>query len=137
MPGKSSEQIRCAADATVVTMQRDFLSGASAETPIVVLLDLIELGALDLWIEDQPDPKAESARGGPSSNQRGVDEGLTRRRHRHVHRPCRLLLRPGSIPLSASATHKKSSLSNVSRSDAVGRALKDWLQELIALRKQR
>jgi hypothetical protein len=39
--------------------------------------------------------------------------------------------------LSASATHKKSSLSNVSRSDAVGRALNDWLQELIALRKQR
>ena len=57
MPGKSSEQIRCAADATVVTMQRDCLPNASAETPILVLLDLIELGALDLWIEDQPDPK--------------------------------------------------------------------------------
>jgi hypothetical protein len=57
MPGKSSEQIRCAADAAVVTMQSDCLPNASAETPILVLLDLIELGALDLWIEDQPDPK--------------------------------------------------------------------------------
>jgi hypothetical protein len=49
--------IRCAADATVVTIQRDCVPNASAETPILVLLDLIELGALDLWIEDQPDPK--------------------------------------------------------------------------------
>jgi hypothetical protein len=57
MPGKSSEPIRCAGNATVVTMRRDCLPKASAETPILVLLDLIELGALDLWIEDQPDPK--------------------------------------------------------------------------------
>ena len=57
MPGKSSEQIRCAAGTTVVMMERDCLPGASAKTPILVLLDLIELGALDLWIEDQPDPK--------------------------------------------------------------------------------
>ena len=56
MPGKSKEQIRWASDA-IVTMQRDCLPNASAETPILVLLDLIELGALDLWIEDQPDPK--------------------------------------------------------------------------------
>jgi hypothetical protein len=74
MPGKSSEQIRCAADATVVAMQRDLLPEAAAETPIVVLLDLIELGALDLWIEDQPDPKPsrqEAAR-------RVIGEALTR-----------------------------------------------------------
>ena len=56
MPGKSKEQIRWASDA-IVTMQRDCLPNASAQTPILVLLDLIELGALDLWIEDQPDPK--------------------------------------------------------------------------------
>lgn len=56
MPGKSSEQIRWARDA-IVTMHCDCLPKASAETPILVLLDLIELGALDLWIEDQPDPK--------------------------------------------------------------------------------
>jgi hypothetical protein len=56
MPGKSKEQIRWASDA-IVTMQRDCLPNASAETPILVLLDLIELGALDLWIEDQLDPK--------------------------------------------------------------------------------
>ena len=30
---------------------------ASTEPPIVLHLDAIELGALDLWIEDQPDPK--------------------------------------------------------------------------------
>ena len=60
--------------ATVVTMQRDCLPGTSAETPILVLLDLIELGALDLWIEDQPDPKPsreEAAR-------RVISEALTR-----------------------------------------------------------
>ena len=59
---------------TVVTMQRDCLPRASAETPILVLLDLIELGALDLWIEDRPDPKPsreEAAR-------RVISEALTR-----------------------------------------------------------
>jgi hypothetical protein len=74
MPGKSSEQIRCAADATVVSMHRDYLPKASAKTPLLVLLDLIELGALDLWIEDQPDPKPsreEAAR-------RVISEALTR-----------------------------------------------------------
>jgi hypothetical protein len=57
MAGKSLEQIRRAAGATIATMQCDHLPNATAETPILVLLDLIELGTLDLWIEGQPHPK--------------------------------------------------------------------------------
>jgi hypothetical protein len=48
MAGKSLEQIRRAAGATIATMQCDHLPNATAETPILVLLDLIELGTLDL-----------------------------------------------------------------------------------------
>jgi hypothetical protein len=53
----SFEQLKRAAGTDAPTMQGDYLPNASAETPILVLLDLIELGALDLWIEDQPAPK--------------------------------------------------------------------------------
>jgi hypothetical protein len=52
---KSFEQIERAA--ATATMLGDHLRSTSAETPILVLLDLIELAGLDLWIEDQPDPK--------------------------------------------------------------------------------
>jgi hypothetical protein len=56
MTGKSFEQIMRAAG-IATAMRRDHLRRPSAKTPILVLLDLIELGGLDLWIEDQPDPK--------------------------------------------------------------------------------
>jgi hypothetical protein len=36
---------------------RDHLSISSAKTSITIQLDMIELGVLDLWIADQPDPK--------------------------------------------------------------------------------
>jgi hypothetical protein len=52
---KSFEQIKRAA--ATAMMLGDHLPSPPAETPILVLLDLIELAGLDLWIEDQPDPK--------------------------------------------------------------------------------
>ena len=36
---------------------RDHISVSTATTSITIRLDMIELGALDLWIADQPDPK--------------------------------------------------------------------------------
>jgi hypothetical protein len=39
------------------TVSRDRLSVSTAKTSITIELDVLEVGALDLWIADQPDPK--------------------------------------------------------------------------------
>jgi len=57
MAGKSLEQFERTSRATTATMPCNHLPKASTETPILVFLDLVEVGALDLWIEDQPPPK--------------------------------------------------------------------------------
>jgi hypothetical protein len=36
---------------------KTYLSDPPDDPPLALWLDAIELGALDLWIEDQPDPK--------------------------------------------------------------------------------
>jgi hypothetical protein len=38
-------------------VSRDRLSVSTAKTSITIELDVLEVGALDLWIADQPDPK--------------------------------------------------------------------------------
>jgi hypothetical protein len=57
MAGEFFERFMRAAGTSTDPMLGEHLPNACAKTPILVLLDLIELGALDLWIDDQPDPK--------------------------------------------------------------------------------
>ena len=56
---KGFEEIMQAAGKALARTKRHVLS---EEPPITFHLDPIELGALDLWIADQPDPKPD--RGG-------------------------------------------------------------------------
>jgi hypothetical protein len=51
------EDIMRAAGAAAARVKREHMGGSAGVTPLVVQLDVIELGALDLWIEDQPEPK--------------------------------------------------------------------------------
>jgi hypothetical protein len=51
------DQNKPAATAPAGIVGRDHLSVSTAKTSIVVEFDVLELGALDLWIADQPDPK--------------------------------------------------------------------------------
>jgi hypothetical protein len=46
-----------AAGAAAAKVNRGYLSDPPDNPPVVLSLDAIELGALDLWIQDQPDPK--------------------------------------------------------------------------------
>jgi hypothetical protein len=57
MTRKGVEQIMRAAGAATAKMRRDHLPSRGATTSITVSLDAIELGALDVWIADQPHPK--------------------------------------------------------------------------------
>ena len=52
--GKSFEQIMRAAGSAVGKTMRNI---TPAEPPIVLQLDDIELGAIDVWIADQPEPR--------------------------------------------------------------------------------
>ena len=56
MTKQSFEEIMRAAGAVAAKVRRDDLP-LSGKSPLVLSLDPIEFGALDLWIEDQPDPK--------------------------------------------------------------------------------
>jgi hypothetical protein len=49
--------LQLAADRAAARRAEDCPGDISASTPVVIMLDLIELGAVDLWIADQPDPK--------------------------------------------------------------------------------
>jgi hypothetical protein len=55
MTGKPTEQ--SGASGIAGTVSRDRLSVSTAKTSITIELDVLEVGALDLWIADQPDPK--------------------------------------------------------------------------------
>jgi hypothetical protein len=55
MTRKGFEDIMRAAGKAVARTTREVV--VSTEPPITLHLDPIELGALDLWIADQPDPK--------------------------------------------------------------------------------
>ena len=55
MTRKGFEEIMRAAGKAVARTTREVV--VSTEPPITLHLDPIELGALDLWIADQPDPK--------------------------------------------------------------------------------
>ena len=57
MTKRSFEEIMRAAGAAAAKVKREHLSVPPASTSLVLSLDAIELGALDLWIEDQPRPK--------------------------------------------------------------------------------
>jgi hypothetical protein len=56
MTNRSFEEI-IAAGAAAAKVKRGYLPDSPDNTPVVLSLDVIELGALDLWIEDHPDPK--------------------------------------------------------------------------------
>ncbi|SEE03945.1 hypothetical protein SAMN05444161_4693 [Rhizobiales bacterium GAS191] len=76
MPRKSFEQLMRAAGAAASTVRRGRLAKPAAAVSIIVSLDPTELGALELWIADQPDPKPtreEAAR-------RLISEALIRKR---------------------------------------------------------
>jgi hypothetical protein len=55
MTRKGFDEIMRAAGKAVARTTREVV--VSTEPPITLHLDPIELGALDLWIADQPDPK--------------------------------------------------------------------------------
>jgi hypothetical protein len=57
MTKRSFEETMRAAGAAVAKVRRGYQPSPTAATRIVVSLDAIELGALDIWITDQPDPK--------------------------------------------------------------------------------
>jgi hypothetical protein len=57
MTKRSFEEILHAAGAAAAKVKRSYLSDPPDDPPVVLWLDPIELGALDLWIADQPDPK--------------------------------------------------------------------------------
>jgi hypothetical protein len=56
MSRKSFEQIMRAAGAAAGKVRREHLPSL-APTSITISLDPVELGALEVWIADQPDPK--------------------------------------------------------------------------------
>jgi hypothetical protein len=58
MGRKGFEEIMRAAGKAVARTARDV---AATEPPIVLHLDKGEIGALDLWIANQPDPKPDRA----------------------------------------------------------------------------
>ena len=57
MTKRSFEEIMHAAGVGAAKVKWGYLSDPSDDPPVVLSLDAIELGALDLWIEDQPGPK--------------------------------------------------------------------------------
>jgi hypothetical protein len=57
MTKRSFEEIMRAAGVAATKVKRDYLSDPPDNTSVVLSLDAIELGALDLWIDDHPDPK--------------------------------------------------------------------------------
>ena len=57
MTKRSFEEMMRAAGAAAAKVKRGYLSDPPDNPPVVLSLDAIELGALDLWIQDQPDPK--------------------------------------------------------------------------------
>jgi hypothetical protein len=57
MTNRSFEEIMRAAGAAAAKVKRSYLSDPPDNTSVVLSLDAIELGALDLWIEDQSNPK--------------------------------------------------------------------------------
>jgi hypothetical protein len=75
MTGKPTEQ--SGASGIAGTVSRDRLSVSTAKTSITVELDVLEVGALDLWIADQPDPKP-SPGGRVKADARGAGEEVIR-----------------------------------------------------------
>jgi hypothetical protein len=57
MTKRSFEEIMRAAGAAAAKVKRGYPSDPPDNTPVVSSLDVIELGALDLWIHDHPHPK--------------------------------------------------------------------------------
>jgi hypothetical protein len=57
MTRKGFESLMRAAGKAVARVRRDPASGLPAKTPVVTMLDPGELGALDAWIAQQPEPK--------------------------------------------------------------------------------
>jgi hypothetical protein len=57
MTKRSFEEIMRAAGAAAAKVKREHLAAPPVGTSLVISLDAIEMGALDLWIADQPDPK--------------------------------------------------------------------------------
>jgi hypothetical protein len=57
MTRRCFEEIMRAAGAAAAKVRRGYQPSPTSATTIAVSLDEIELGALDIWVADQPDPK--------------------------------------------------------------------------------
>ena len=70
------ERLMRAAGAAAAKVRRRHLPSLGP-TSIIVSLDPIELGSLEVWIADQPEPKPNRERGRAAPYRRGVGEEMT------------------------------------------------------------
>jgi hypothetical protein len=54
---KGFETLMRAAGKAAARLAKNHAPDIASKTPVVTMLDPIELGALDVWIADQPEPK--------------------------------------------------------------------------------
>jgi hypothetical protein len=79
MTKRSFEVIMGAAGAAAAKVKREHLPAPPVGTSLVISLGAIEMGALDLWIADQPDPKPTPSRSRAEADQRGAGEEVRNR----------------------------------------------------------
>ena len=75
--GKGFETFMQAAGKAAARLAKDHAPDIGSKTPIVVMLAPTELGALDVWIADQPEPKPTR----PEAIRRLRTEALVRKRN--------------------------------------------------------
>jgi hypothetical protein len=54
---KGFETLMRAAGKAAARLAKDHAPDIGSKTPVITMLDPIELGALDVWIANQPEPK--------------------------------------------------------------------------------
>ncbi|SEE72693.1 hypothetical protein SAMN05444161_6882 [Rhizobiales bacterium GAS191] len=72
---KGFETLMRAAGKAAARLAKDHAPDIATKTPVVTMLDPIELGALDVWITVQPDPKPSR----PEAIRRLLAEALVRK----------------------------------------------------------
>jgi hypothetical protein len=72
---KDIETLMRAAGKAAARLVKDHAPDIGSKTPVVVMFDPVELGALDVWIADQPEPKPTR----PEAIRRLLGEALLRK----------------------------------------------------------
>ncbi|SDR64231.1 hypothetical protein SAMN05519103_09557 [Rhizobiales bacterium GAS113] len=71
---KGFDMLMRTAGKAAARLAKDHAPDIATKTPVVTMLDPIELGALNVWIADQPDPKPSR----PKAMRRPLAEALIR-----------------------------------------------------------